>query len=94
MRQQQPQHNAMYMQHQVGPRGMGVGYGPTSMNQANPQRPPNVQVGPDGMSIQQQEWRHLMMTQQQQNMSFSGNSMNRNSYSGGAGHQSEYCSFF
>lgn len=47
----------------VGPIGMGVGGG---------QRPPNVQVNPDGMPIgSQQEWRQMMMSQQQ-NMNFNG----------------------
>jgi hypothetical protein len=74
----------------MGPRGMGVGYGPNSMNQTNPQRPPNMQVAPDGMTIQQQEWRHLMMTQQQQNMNFGGNTMNRNNFNGGTGVQGKF----
>jgi mastermind len=60
-----PQH-AMYMQHPShgGPRG-AMGYG-------GAQRPPNVQVGPEGMPMgSQQEWRHLLM-QQQQSMNFGG----------------------
>ncbi|XP_049317274.1 neurogenic protein mastermind isoform X3 [Bactrocera dorsalis] len=65
-----PQH-AMYMQHSAvaGSRSsMGVFNGPMGTQQ----RPPNVQVTPDGMPMgSQQEWRHMMMSQQQQ-MSFGG----------------------
>lgn len=63
-------HNpAMFMQHggAGGPRQMGqsAGFGP--------QRPPNVQVGPEGMPMgSSQEWRQLIM-QQQQSMNFTGN---------------------
>lgn len=65
-----PQHS-MYMQHSAGgPRSaMGAYGGP--MGPGGPQRPPNVQVAPDGMPMgSQQEWRHMMMQQQQ--MGFSG----------------------
>ncbi|XP_055694053.1 neurogenic protein mastermind isoform X2 [Lutzomyia longipalpis] len=64
-----PQHS-MYMQHpnHGGPRTMGP-YG---------QRPPNVQVGPEGMPMgSQQEWRHIFMSQQQ-NMNFNSTGMRTN----------------
>ncbi|XP_055706322.1 neurogenic protein mastermind isoform X2 [Phlebotomus papatasi] len=64
-----PQHS-MYMQHpnHGGPRTMGP-YG---------QRPPNVQVGPEGMPMgSQQEWRHIFMSQQQ-NMNFNSAGMRSN----------------
>jgi len=72
----------MYMQQHGGagggPRsGMGVPYGggaggPMGGPQQQ-QRPPNVQVTPDGMPMgSQQEWRHMMMTQQQTQMGFGG----------------------
>ena len=76
-----PQHS-MYMQHSGGghpggPRNaMGAGGpgpygGPMGGSINGPQRPPNVQVNPEGMpSGSQQEWRHMML--QQQNMSFGG----------------------
>lgn len=53
--------------------------GPRSMNSyvggMGPQRPPNVQVGPEGMSMgSQQEWRNMMMPQHQ-NMNFASNGM-------------------
>lgn len=66
-----PQHS-MYMQHPAhqGGQRMGGPFGP-----GGGQRPPNVQVGPEGMPMgSQQEWRHLLMTQQQ-NMSYNGNGM-------------------
>lgn len=48
------------------------------MGGMGPQRPPNVQVNPDGMPMgSQQEWRHMMMSQQQ--------SMTFNVQSGGGG---------
>lgn len=53
------------------------GVGPRTMGQAGgfgPQRPPNVQVGPEGMMGSQQEWRQLLI-QQQQSMTFSNNSV-------------------
>lgn len=74
-----PQHG-MYMHHssmgggrsmnaQYGSMGGGGGVSGAGMAM---QRPPNVQVGPEGMPMaSQQEWRHMMMTQQQ-SMSFSG----------------------
>lgn len=66
-----PQHS-MYMQHpgHGGGQRMSGPFGPGG------QRPPNVQVGPEGPMPMgsQQEWRHLLMSQQQ-NMSFSGNGM-------------------
>ncbi|XP_059608449.1 neurogenic protein mastermind isoform X2 [Phlebotomus argentipes] len=64
-----PQHS-MYMQHpnHGGPRAMAP-YG---------QRPPNVQVGPEGMPMgSQQEWRHIFMSQQQ-NMNFNSSGMRSN----------------
>lgn len=63
----------MYMHHS----GMGVGRGMNGQygmgGGMGPQRPPNVQVGPEGlpMTASQQEWRHMVMNQHQ-NMSFSG----------------------
>lgn len=75
-----PQHS-MYLQHSAGggmggPRSMGS-YG--AMGGMGPQRPPNVQVNPDGMPMgSQQEWRHMMMSQQQ--------SMTFNVQSGGGVH--------
>ncbi|GAB0090178.1 Neurogenic protein mastermind [Sergentomyia squamirostris] len=65
-----PQHS-MYMQHpnHAGPRAIGGPYG---------QRPPNVQVGPEGMPMgSQQEWRHIFMSQQQ-NMNFNSAGMRTN----------------
>lgn len=52
------------------------------------QRPPNVQVGPEGMPMSSQanqEWRQLLM-QQQQNMSFnnSGGNMRPNNFNQGS----------
>lgn len=74
-----PQHS-MYMQHpnHGGPRTMGP-YG---------QRPPNVQVGPEGMPMgSQQEWRHIFMSQQQ-NMNFNSAGMRSNF---NPNHQGKYC---
>lgn len=65
-----------YMQHSghVGPGGqrMNAPYGPGNMPNAG-QRPPNVQVGPDGMPMNQ-EWRQFVISQQQ-NISFNGNNI-------------------
>lgn len=90
-----PQHS-MFMQHSAaghvgGPRnalGAGVPFG-ASGPMGGPQRPPNVQVNPEGMPIgSQQEWRHIMMSQQQ-NMSFNsqgggGPQMRQNAFNAGA----------
>lgn len=67
-----PQHS-MYMQHPSHgvPQRMGVPYGPPMGGQ----RPPNVQVGPEGMPMgSQQEWRHILMSQQQ-NINFNSGGM-------------------
>lgn len=67
-----PQH-PMYMQHPGHgvPQRLGGAYG----SSVGGQRPPNVQVGPEGMPMgSQQEWRHMLMSQQQ-NMSFNGGPM-------------------
>ncbi|CAD7088880.1 unnamed protein product [Hermetia illucens] len=97
-----PQHS-MFMQHSAaghvgGPRnalGAGVPFG-ASGPMGGPQRPPNVQVNPEGMPIgSQQEWRHIMMSQQQ-NMSFNsqgggGPQMRQNAFNAGA-HQGGFMS--
>ena len=67
--------HSMYMQHPShgGPQRMSAApYGP-SMGQ----RPPNVQVGPEGMPMGSQEWRHIIMSQQQ-SMNFNGGGMRPN----------------
>lgn len=74
MRSQHP----MYMQQ----RSMNV----AASGYAGGQRPPNVQVGPEGMPMSSnQEWRQLLM-QQQQNMSFnsSGGNMRTNNFNQGS----------
>lgn len=87
--QQQQQQHSMYMQQQQqhpggagGPQRMPYGgggggnAGPISgpVGMSGGQRPPNVQVNPDGMPIgSQQEWRQMMMSQQQ-TINFNNNS--------------------
>lgn len=64
-----PQHS-MYMQHPGHGGQQRMPYGPVGMGQ----RPPNVQVNPDGMPMSsQQEWRQMLMSQQQ-SMNFNGGS--------------------
>ncbi|XP_011184641.2 neurogenic protein mastermind isoform X2 [Zeugodacus cucurbitae] len=59
-----PQH-AMYMQHS-GVGGSRSTMGTFSGPMGTQQRPPNVQVTPDGLPMgSQQEWRHMMISQQQ-----------------------------
>lgn len=75
-----PQHS-MYLQHSAagghagGPRSAMSASGPYGGGpMGGPQRPPNVQVTPEGMPIgSQQEWRHMLMSQQQ-SMSFNSQS--------------------
>lgn len=65
-----PQHS-MYIQHP------GHGGPPQRLSYGPPmgQRPPNVQVNPEGMPMgSQQEWRQMLMSQQQ-SMSFNSNGM-------------------
>lgn len=86
MRGQHP----MYMQQ----RSMNV----AASGYTGGQRPPNVQVGPEGMpmgSQANQEWRQLLM-QQQQNMSFnnSGGNMRSNSFNQGSKCNSIECKMF
>lgn len=67
IRQQLP----MYMQHNPThsvPQRMSTPFGPGMA-----QRPPNVQVGPEGMPMGSQEWRHMVMSQQQ-NLNYNNNS--------------------
>lgn len=52
----------------AGAQRMNAPYGAGGMGG---QRPPNVQVGPEGMPMGPQEWRQYSMSQQQ-NMNFSG----------------------
>lgn len=60
-----PQH-AMYMQHS-GAGSSRSTIGAFNAPMGTQQRPPNVQVTADGMPMgSQQEWRHMMMSQQQQ----------------------------
>lgn len=70
-----PQYS-MHMQHSAAAGGPRTALGPYGgpIGPAGPQqRPPNVQVAPDGMPMgSQQEWRHMMMQQQQQQMGFGG----------------------
>lgn len=63
-------HMQQYMQHSGhgGAQRMNAPYGSGSMGG---QRPPNVQIGPDGMPMNAQEWRQLVMSQQQ-TMNFNG----------------------
>lgn len=76
--QQQQQHpggvgGPQRMPYVGGGGGIGMGVGG--------QRPPNVQVNPDGIPLgSQQEWRQMMMSQQQ-NMNFNGG----NGVGGGGG---------
>lgn len=84
MRNQHP----MYMQQHAGTRTMNVVGGNYSTGS---QRPPNVQVVPESMPMgSQQEWRQLLM-QQQQSMSFnsSGGNMRPNFNQG-----SEFTKYF
>lgn len=62
-----------YMQHPShgGPQRMSTPYGPGGMGG---QRPPNVQVGPEGMPMGSPDWRQFAMTQQQ-SISFNGAGM-------------------
>lgn len=79
-----PQHS-MYMQHSNhnNPQRLNAPYGPNMG-----QRTPNVQVGPEGMPMGAQEWRHLVMTQQQ-SMNFNSGVMRPNF---NPNHQGEFVS--
>lgn len=61
-------HGTQYMQHSghggAGGQRMNAPYGPNNMSNAS-QRPPNVQVGSDGMPINPHEWRQFVIPQQQ-----------------------------
>lgn len=62
IRQQQ---HALYMQNNMGPRAMGYG-----QNNINTLQTPNVQV--QGQPVHQQEWRQMVMSQQQ-NINYNSN---------------------